>query len=321
MQNQFAKAKPSKLAFKRPVGQSKSASPYAKPAKKVKRKSTLEIDAINAMPDEGWLVADTIDDISGPLQIVSTSGQGRPLVLNCGRMGSDKSADGGGVELTVSNADALIEVSPSHVQQVLQAIPLPRYISSFEYPSTNATDSVDGQDSVFAFKTAEDLYLSCDKFSSVKADKPAVGPQEQWTLIRRMDGFAIQSTTYQLFLQAVPSVGGSLNTFDGQLQNAGSVRCDSPEVGSREVWQIKCQAADKKKRLLQNLMKVKSDSQQIDVTDLERQELLRLHSFGERDFGSVPADKRELLTARDSGIIHEAMLDRRVKLKSDRYCK
>jgi protein FRG1 len=32
-------------------------------------------------------------------------------------------------------------------------------------------------------------------------------------------------------------------------------------------------------------------------------------------------DRRELLKARDKGALHEALLDRRAKMKADRYCK
>jgi len=34
-----------------------------------------------------------------------------------------------------------------------------------------------------------------------------------------------------------------------------------------------------------------------------------------------PGDINELVDAKNTGLLHEALLDRREKMKSDRYCK
>jgi argininosuccinate lyase len=57
-----------------------------------------------------------------------------------------------------------------------------------------------------------------------------------------------------------------------QLTTAGQVRCDSREVTFRETWQIRCQAVEKKKRLLKRIQTQKREKE-VDVDQLERDEV------------------------------------------------
>jgi protein FRG1 len=68
---------------------------------------------------------------------------------------------------------AITESEPLQVAQVVSANPVPGATS-------------------FSLKTADEHYLSCDKFGCITADKIAVGPLEEWTVIKREDGFAFQ---------------------------------------------------------------------------------------------------------------------------------
>jgi hypothetical protein len=69
-------------------------------------------------------------------------------------------------------------------------------------------------------------------------------------------------------LNAVPAAGKKPTS----LSYAGTVRCDSKDVGFREVWQVRCQAAQKKKRLVDKLEKRKKEKQ-FDLASLEREEM------------------------------------------------
>jgi hypothetical protein len=87
------------------------------------------------------------------------------------------SAKGGQASLYLSFCDAattsIAEVEPLNVHQVFQAHPLP-----------------DG--SGHSLKTSDDHYVSCDKFGAITADKVAVGKLEEWRVVHKEDGFAIE---------------------------------------------------------------------------------------------------------------------------------
>ena len=125
-----------------------------------------------------------------------------------------------GIHLSSTDATLLMEVEPAHVHQVFVASKLPT-----------------GSTSV-SLKTAHDTYLSCDKFGVLSAERLAVGPQEEWVVIQRPDGFALQSAAFQTFLRAE----------DMGEAKRGTVRADSQESGFRECFQIKCQAGLLKER-------------------------------------------------------------------------
>ena len=83
----------------------------------------------------------------------------------------------------------------------------------------------------FAFKNAFGRHLSSDKIGVVSCGPEAISATEVWTIVMREDGVALRSV------------------FDKYLAvHDGRLRCDSDEIGVREVWKVKCQAAIQKER-------------------------------------------------------------------------
>ena len=91
---------------------------------------------------------------------------------------------------------------------------------------------VDPARSVVALKTPSGFHLGSDKFGIVAAEREAVGPTEEWTIVLREDGFALQNA-YGKFLKADK---------DAAPKGGGAVRSDSEAVGFPETWTIRCQA-------------------------------------------------------------------------------
>jgi len=96
------------------------------------------------------------------------------------------------------------------------------------------------------------------------------------------------------------------------------LRGDSDEVGFRERFWIKVQykykneANEEEKKKKDGL----SDPMRIDETGTNK----LYQTWGMGRSVTSDADKKELKRARKEGRLAEAMLDRRAKLKSDRFC-
>ncbi|KAI9019780.1 FRG1-like family-domain-containing protein [Hyaloraphidium curvatum] len=262
--------KTTKLSFKG----DKAAS---KPKKKRKNPAEHEADE----PLEGWIDATSLDDVSGPV-ILLTSATDPPSFL-C------SSADSSLVSLRKMDPDVPIGAAePDTVADVFVA------------------KRVDPLRSALAFKTPTGLHLGSDKFGIVAAEREAVGPTEEWTLVVREDGFALQNV-YGNFLKADK---------DAAPRGGGAVRADSDSVGFAEVWRIRCQAqnraANKKK---------KAAAEKEDLAALEEETIKQRHAWGMGRLKLPSGGVGELREAKKEGKLNEALLDRRVKMKSDKFAK
>ncbi|ORX89564.1 hypothetical protein K493DRAFT_302228 [Basidiobolus meristosporus CBS 931.73] len=157
---------------------------------------------------------------------------------------------------------------------------------------------VPGSDA-FTFKSSAGKYLSCDKVGVLSIDSEAVGPQENWTPILRDDGISFQNVHGKYL--SIEEAGGKL-------------RGDSEEIRFCEVFRVKCQASARKK------VKTKEKGVQ-NSTEAEYHNIRRFQSWGLGRVVLSKEDKSELKKAKKEGNFSETLLDRRSKLKSDRYCK
>jgi protein FRG1 len=180
----------------------------------------------------------------------------------------------------------------------------------------------------FSIKSVEGKYLSTDKFGVVSCDKEAVGPTEEWQPILREDGIAWQSV-YGKFLsvdlkesnqdntqekaratEATMSGRGRIRTMSGPR-----LRADAETITFTEVFIIKCQAElRKRKRTTPSTTELVEDIQTF------AQEQARRYQSG-KVIHLTEEEERELKRARRQGQLAQALLDRREKSKSDRYCK
>ncbi|KAJ7685323.1 FRG1-like family-domain-containing protein [Mycena polygramma] len=155
--------------------------------------------------------------------------------------------------------------------------------------------------------TGEGKFLSCDAHGLVSADRDARGPQEEWTPVVLPDGMVAFMNVYEKYLGVDEVAGGAI-----------TLRGDSDEVGFRERFWIKVQYKYKKEANEEEKQKKDGlgDPTRIDETGTNK--LYQTWGMGRSVVSD--ADKTELKRARKEGRLAEAMLDRRAKLKSDRFC-
>ncbi|KAF8212096.1 FRG1-like family-domain-containing protein [Mycena galopus ATCC 62051] len=138
--------------------------------------------------------------------------------------------------------------------------------------------------------TGEGKFLSCDAHGLVSADRDARGPQEEWTPVILPDGMVAFMNVYEKYLSVDEVAGGAM-----------TLRGDSEEEANEEEKQKKDGLADPTR---------------IDETGTNK--LYQTWGMGRSVVSQ--ADKKALKLARKEGRLAEAMLDRRAKLKSDRFC-
>ncbi|KAJ3392003.1 hypothetical protein HDU84_004931 [Entophlyctis sp. JEL0112] len=239
--------------------------------KKKRSASTQDDDGASFLESDasGWGAAESVDHFSGPIMLVSTLPVGPApacLVVN------DKTSAISIQSLYSGSPVSVSEVEPIHVGQVFLASRLPT-----------------GESRV-SIKSAFDKYLSCDKFGVVTCDTDAVGPYEEWEVIRRPDGFALQSVIKGAFLSCeVDEINDEDVDAEKRAKDAlgkagfgvgggricGTVRADAESIGVREVFQIRCQNETKLKA-----MKKKKKTEEVNTTVVDAEQLKKFQSYG-----------------------------------------
>lgn len=154
--------------------------------------------------------------------------------------------------------------------------------------------------------TGEGKFLSCDKHGIVSAFREARGPEEEWTPVLLPDGMVAFMNVYENYLSVDEVAGGSLQ-----------LRGDSEEVGFRERFWLKIQSKYKKEAHEEK----KKREAGSELTVIDETSTNHMHqAWGAGRSVVSKEDKRELKRARKEGRLAEALLDRRAKLKSDRFC-
>ncbi|BGP37967.1 hypothetical protein JCM10449v2_001894 [Rhodotorula kratochvilovae] len=177
---------------------------------------------------------------------------------------------------------------------------------------------LDSNDKV-TFRSGAGKFLGCDELGRVSAELEARGMQEEWTLeaVEGGDGRIAIKSAYGKYLSVDVVAGGKVE-----------LRGDEEKEGATERWRIMMQGEYVVKAKQQfnerNGIKTKPDAGYTVVTDLAGAEVDAIkrfhhHGRGSSSVGTVE-DVRDLKKARKEGRLAEAMLDRRAKLKSDRYC-
>ena len=92
--------------------------------------------------------------------------------------------------------------------------------------------------------------------------------------------------------------------------------CDKQKAGDEEMIRIRSNAEreeDKKE--------VIPDEEQGNVGQVELNYVKKFQKFQDHKIKLCSDDRRALMKAKAEGDFHEVMLDRRAKMKADRYCK
>ncbi|KAJ3130756.1 hypothetical protein HK100_007558 [Physocladia obscura] len=256
---------------------------------------------------EGWAPADIIDHFMGPIMILSTASACPSCLVT-----NEKTHAVALQSLYDLAAESIDKIEPVHVGQVFLASRLPTGPSRI------------------SIKSAFDRYLSCDKFGVVTCETEAVGPYEEWEVVKRPDGFALQSVVRNGYLSA--EVDG-INDEDVDVEKrrkdalgkagfgvgggriCGSIRADADGVGFREVFQIRCQVQNK----INAHKKKKKEMDELNAAAVDADQLKKFQSYGRTSMTAV--EEKLLRRAQKQGNLNETLLERREKIKADRYCK
>ncbi|KAN0076951.1 FRG1-like family domain containing protein [Tylopilus felleus] len=154
--------------------------------------------------------------------------------------------------------------------------------------------------------TGEGKFLSCDKHGIVSANREARGPEEEWTPVVLPDGMLAFMNVYENYLSVDEVAGGALQ-----------LRGDSQEVGFKERFWVKIQSKYKKEVHEEK----KKREAGTEMTIIDEAGVNRLHqTWGAGRSVVSNEDKKQLKRAQKEGRLAEALLERRSKLKSDRFC-
>ncbi|KAI9341920.1 FRG1-like family-domain-containing protein [Obelidium mucronatum] len=276
---------------------------------KKKRKASGDRDGSGNLDDpsaaEGWANAEAIEHFMGPIMLISVASSAPSCIVS-----NEKNFS---LALqSLGSVDNLDSIEPIHVGQVFLAARLPT-----------------GENRI-SIKSAFDRYLSCDKFGVVTGDKEAVGPYEEWEVVKREDGYCLQSVVKNCYLSSEPdgieeedveeetkkkAASGRSGYGIGGGRICGTIRADSESVGFKEVFKIRCQAQNK----VNAHKKKKKEMEDLNAAEVDGDQLKKFQSYGR--VAMTEKEGKLLKRAQKQGNLNETLLERREKIKADRYCK
>ncbi|XP_069681071.1 protein FRG1 homolog [Periplaneta americana] len=156
-------------------------------------------------------------------------------------------------------------------------------------------------DTKVALKSGYGKYLRVDKDGAVTGRSDAVGPMEQWEPV---------------FQDGKMALLGCNSCFMSVAPDDDSVVAMSRKVGPDEVVQVRSHAV----REVQPGSELPQEEQG-SLAQVEVNYVRKFQKFQDKKLKICKSDRSELEKAREQGNLHEALLDRRSKMKADRYCK
>ncbi|MBW0480885.1 hypothetical protein O181_020600 [Austropuccinia psidii MF-1] len=301
--------------------------------RKRKREGNDDLDGLQDSPQqtEGWLNSPTQAHISGPLYMI--------CVAPCLGTSSDPKP-------------CALAIVPSPLSPIARVIPMAlssQALETLDPDDVNhvmvCTRVVDSSNKV-TLRVANGRYLACDELGSVSAEREARGAQEEWIFeaVRPSrpsspgpssnpqsdqyspDGlYVLKSVLYNTYLTVEEVANGKLE-----------IRCDSSSSDdSSSHLLVRMQAAElikSKKRLAEEHAKKgllsKSNNTGLTIlkagqtiSDLEANNIRQYQARGAGRLITPSESNAGLKKACKEGRLAEELLDRRAKLKSDRYAK
>ncbi|KAH8921104.1 hypothetical protein BT69DRAFT_1351868 [Atractiella rhizophila] len=174
------------------------------------------------------------------------------------------------------------------------------------------TRILDSEDKI-TLRSSANRYLSSSEIGEVTCASEARGVQEEWTLVPLSsdaygggNGWVGLQNHYGKFLTVDETV-------DGRLE----ARADGEEPQGWRAWMQadKLPTAKPKDEGVRGGKKRKAG-----LEGVEEEEIRKAHTRGSGRFVGSTADVGELKKAKKDGDLREKMLDRRMKVKHDRYC-
>jgi protein FRG1 len=153
---------------------------------------------------------------------------------------------------------------------------------------------------LIALKSGYDKYLSVQPDGKVVGRSDAISGREQFEPVFQDDKLALL---------------GCNSRFISAPEDGGKVYCLSEKAGESAMIQIRsCAKIEVPKTDTEEDRKKKAK-------DLELSYVKKFQSFQDRRIKLSAEDRTEVKKARVEGNLHEVLLDRREKMKSDKFCK
>ncbi|CAK1555285.1 unnamed protein product [Leptosia nina] len=154
-------------------------------------------------------------------------------------------------------------------------------------------------DTKFALKSGYGKFLGISKEGVVTGRSDAVGPMEQWEPIWQDGKTAILC---------------SLNKFVSVNPEDDSIVAKNVSAGNEEFCNIRCNRS-------RDIKRVVIPEEEGDLAEVEVNYVKKFQKFQDKKLRVNESGVIELKRAKVDGNLHETLLDRRSKMKADRYCK
>ncbi|XP_055327686.1 protein FRG1 homolog [Paramacrobiotus metropolitanus] len=151
-------------------------------------------------------------------------------------------------------------------------------------------------DTKIALKSGYDKYLAVSASGKLVGKAEAIGSLEQWEPVFEKGEMALAASN-QRFLTC---------------KNETEIMASSDTVGMDEKVKIRSNAQRSEKT---------TDEEDTDASQVELHYVKQFQCFQDKKIKLNPGAVADLETAKKEGNVHETMLDRREKMKSDRMCK
>lgn len=177
----------------------------------------------------------------------------------------------------------------------------PKSIGEGPYPEEILTAS--RNDNKISFKSGYGKYLRVEKDNTVTGRSDAIGPLEEFEPV------------FENGKTAILTNNGNFLSVDPEDDALVALR---KKVGAEEILTIRsCQPRELEDADADVPVEEKED----DLNLVEINYVKNFQKFQDHKLRVSKEDKTELEKAKEEGLLHEALLDRRSKMKADRYCK
>ncbi|KAK9885093.1 hypothetical protein WA026_009317 [Henosepilachna vigintioctopunctata] len=152
-----------------------------------------------------------------------------------------------------------------------------------------------------AFKSGYNKYLRVEKDGIVTGRSDAIGPMEQWEPVFQEGKLALQ---------------GYNECFLGVNADDDTIIARSKKATSDEIVTIRSHTTREN-----NPLKDVPVEEQGNIRQIEENYVRKFQKFQDKHLRISKEDTKQLEVAKNEGTFHETLLDRRSKMKADRYCK